>query len=71
MAKKKEQELSYTSAFVELEQIQFALESNEVSIDDLSEKVKRANFLIQFCQEKLRSTEDEVQQILDQSRGEL
>jgi len=68
---KKEKELTYAQAYEELEHIQVALEGNEVPIDELSEKVKRANYLIQFCQQKLRNTEEEVQQILDQSRGEL
>jgi len=64
---KKEKELSYTSAYEELSEIQLALESNEVPIDELSEKVKRANILIQFCKKRLRATEEEVQQILKDS----
>ena len=66
---KKEKELNYTSAFQELTEIQFALESNQIPIDELSDKVKRANELIQFCRTKLRETEDEVQNILDQQKN--
>ena len=65
---KKEKELTYTTAFEELETIQLALEGNEVPIDKLSEQVKRANFLIQFCRERLRSTEEEVQAILEENK---
>ena len=65
---KKEKELTYTTAFEELSEIQMALESNEVPIDELSEKVKRANLLIQFCRERLRSTEEEVQSILNENK---
>ncbi|MGB0525848.1 MAG: exodeoxyribonuclease VII small subunit [Flammeovirgaceae bacterium] len=67
---KKDKTLNYTTAYAELEEIQQALESNEIPIDELSEQVKRANFLIQFCREKLRATEDEVQGILEANRGE-
>lgn len=62
---KKEKDLSYTTAYEELSAIQLALESNEVPIDELSEKVKRANVLIQFCKKRLRATEEEVQRILN------
>lgn len=65
---KKEKDLTYTTAFEELKAIQLALEGNEVPIDELSEQVKRANFLIQFCRERLRTTEEEVQAILEENK---
>jgi len=37
---KKEKKLTYSIAFEELNEIQLAMENNEVSIDELSEKVK-------------------------------
>lgn len=57
-------DLTYTEAFDELQQIVADIEDGEISVDELSVKVKRASELIQFCQSKLTSTEEDVQQIL-------
>ena len=59
-----EQEIKYTAAFEELQQIVEEIESGEISVDELSEKVKRASVLIAVCKEKLFKTEDDVNQIL-------
>lgn len=37
----------------------------EISVDALSEKVKRSAELIKICKNKLKMTETDVQQILD------
>lgn len=60
----KEKQVSYDKAFEELQQIISEMESGEISVDLLSEKVKRAAVLIQLCKNKLTSTENDVQQIL-------
>ncbi|MFT5859587.1 MAG: exodeoxyribonuclease VII small subunit [Flavobacteriaceae bacterium] len=57
-------ELNYTKAFDELQQIVADIEDGEISVDELSEKVKRASALIQICKTKLTSTEEDVNQIL-------
>jgi exodeoxyribonuclease VII small subunit len=57
--------MTYENAYEELQQIISDVESGEISVDLLSEKVKRAAELIQFCKNKLTSTEDDVQKILD------
>ena len=59
-----EKEIKYTAAFEELQQIVEEIESGEISVDVLSEKVKRASVLIAVCKEKLFKTEDDVNQIL-------
>ena len=59
-----EKEIKYTAAFEELQQIVAEIESGEISVDELSEKVKRASVLIAVCKEKLFKTEDDVNQIL-------
>lgn len=61
--------MNYESAFKELEEITREIENEAVSVDILSEKVKRASFLIDFCQKKLRQTEDEVGKIIRQIEG--
>lgn len=61
----KEQKQTYEAAYDELQEIIADIESGEISVDLLSEKVKRAAELIAFCKEKLTSTETDVQKILD------
>ena len=57
-------EIKYTEAFDELQQIVLDIEDGEISVDELSIKVKRASELIKICKEKLTSTEEDVNQIL-------
>jgi exodeoxyribonuclease VII small subunit len=57
--------MTYEKAFTELQQIIAEIETGEIAVDVLSEKVKRAAELIQFCKEKLTSTENDVQKILE------
>ncbi len=58
------EELKYTEAFEELQTIVREIEEGEISIDDLSHKVKRAASLIKICKTKLTQTEEDVQAIL-------
>jgi len=62
--KKKTNELaiSYEEALQELEEIREALEEDLVSVDELSEKVKRAYELIAFCKQKLFKTEEKLKE---------
>jgi exodeoxyribonuclease VII small subunit len=55
---------NYTDAFAELQQIVEDIENGEISVDELSEKVKRATVLIRICKTKLTSTEEDVNNIL-------
>ncbi|MCJ8290663.1 MAG: exodeoxyribonuclease VII small subunit [Crocinitomicaceae bacterium] len=55
---------TYSDAFAELQQIVADIEDGEISVDELSEKVKRASELIAICKKKLTSTEEDVNQIL-------
>jgi exodeoxyribonuclease VII small subunit len=57
-------ELKYTDAFEELQEIVQEIQDGEISVDDLALKVKRAATLIKFCKEKLSTTEEDVNQIL-------
>jgi exodeoxyribonuclease VII small subunit len=60
----KSRELTYSQALNELEKIVAAIESEEVDVDVLAEKIKRASFLISFCKQKLRTAEEEVKKVL-------
>ncbi|GGC46934.1 hypothetical protein GCM10011386_43880 [Parapedobacter defluvii] len=55
---------TYTDAFEELQTIVSEIEHGEISIDELSTKVKRATLLISVCKAKLTATEEEVNNIL-------
>ena len=61
---------SYTEAFGELQHIVAEIESGEISVDELSEKVKRAALLIKICKSKLVSTEEDVNKILKELDAE-
>jgi exodeoxyribonuclease VII small subunit len=55
---------NYTKAFEELQTIVAEIEQGEISVDKLSEKVKRAAQLIKICKLKLTTTEEDVNRIL-------
>ncbi|HTZ18097.1 MAG TPA: exodeoxyribonuclease VII small subunit [Dissulfurispiraceae bacterium] len=63
---KENKELTYNQAIAELEGIVGDIESEEVDVDALAEKVKRAAELIRFCKEKLRGTGAEVRKVLSE-----
>ena len=60
---------NYTDAFKELQEIVSEIEQGEISVDQLSEKVKRASFLIGICKAKLTRTEEDVNKILKALEG--
>ncbi|MBL0058335.1 MAG: exodeoxyribonuclease VII small subunit [Elusimicrobia bacterium] len=61
MTKKAE---GYAQAYAELQKILEALDQGEIDVDELSEKVKRAAELIDFCQKRLRDTELQVKRVM-------
>ncbi len=61
MAKKN---LSYSESMAEIEIILKEIENEEIDVDILSEKVKRAAELIAACKLKLTTTEKEIEEIL-------
>ena len=63
------EQISYTDAFEELQTIVTEIEQGEISVDELSEKVKRASLLIKICKAKLVSTEEDVNKILKELDG--
>jgi len=57
-------EKTYTEAYAELQALVRLLENAEISVDELSEKIKTATELIKICEEKLTATEIEVGKII-------
>lgn len=62
--------LTYEAAYEELKEIAADIEAETVSVDVLAEKLKRASFLLEFCKAKLKSTEQEVSNIIQQMKKE-
>lgn len=62
---------TYQEAFIELQNIVEEIEAGETSIDELSQKIKRASILIEICQTKLNSTEKEVELLLQNLNNKM
>ncbi len=58
------EEQNYTQAIEELEKIVTEIENEDISVDELSAKVKRAAELIRICKAVLYKTEEEVNAVL-------
>lgn len=56
--------ISYKDAVKEIESILHQIENEELDVDDLADKVKRAYFLLKLCKEKLHSTEKDIGNIM-------
>jgi exodeoxyribonuclease VII small subunit len=57
--------LTYTEAVAELESILAELESNsEINMDVISEKVKRAAVLMEFCKKQLHELDEELEKMM-------
>ncbi|MCU0865086.1 MAG: exodeoxyribonuclease VII small subunit [Planctomycetes bacterium] len=61
--KKKSDELGYAAASGELEQILQDIESGEIDLDVLTDKVERAAALLAICRQKLAATETKVKKV--------
>jgi exodeoxyribonuclease VII small subunit len=62
--------IRYNEAVKEIEEILRQIENEELDVDDLSTKVKRAYFLLNLCKEKLHSTEKDIEKIMNDFKGE-
>ena len=60
----KSKQPAYSQALMELEQIISEIETEDVDVDALAEKVKRAAFLVKLCKTRLRNAEEEVKKIM-------
>ena len=61
---KKTNEFSYDAAMQELQSLVGQLQNDQIGVDALAEKVRRATDLIRLCREKLRQTEADVNDAL-------
>ncbi len=58
-------EQTYEEAMARLEKITAQIESGELDIDHLCDKLKEAQELIKFCKDKLYKTDENIQKILE------
>ncbi len=62
--------IDYNTAVNELEEILRQLEANELGVDELTTKAKRATELIKYCKEQLYKTDEAVKSILNDNQNE-
>lgn len=70
-AKKKNDEPSYAELSGELEGILDEIESGEIDLDELSDKVERAATLLGQCRKKLAATETKVKKVTEELQSSL
>lgn len=57
-------EIAYADALAELESILAELEADDVDVDVLAARVKRANELVRVCRDRIEKSRLEVEQIV-------
>lgn len=63
-------QVKYSEAVEELEELLEQIDSEEVDLDDLAVKVERASELITVCRDKIEHTEMQVRAIIDDLEAE-
>ena len=58
------EKINYEEAIEELETIVSKMESGELNLDAITEKLKRAQKLIKLCKDRLTKTDEEIKKIL-------
>lgn len=61
-----ENELTYEQAMSQLEKIVSQIETGDIDIDCLSEKLKEAKTLVSYCQDALKHVEKDVSKVLSE-----
>ncbi|GAB3558722.1 exodeoxyribonuclease VII small subunit [Spirosoma fluminis] len=57
--------MTYQEAYDQLSTLVYDIENEEVSLDELPDKIRLATTLITFCQERLRAVETEYQEVIE------
>lgn len=63
-----DENMKYETAMKEIESIVAEMESGTLELDTMTEKLKRAQTLIQLCKKRLTDTDNEVKRILDSQK---
>jgi len=64
------QEMTYEQAMSQLETLARQAEDGSLPIDQWAAKLKDAQQLLQFCQQKLTAAEQEVEKLLNASKSD-
>ncbi len=62
------EEIKYEDAVRELERIVEQMENNELDIDVMGDRLKKAQKLLKLCRDRLTKADQEVKKILDGNR---
>lgn len=62
------EEIKYEDAVRELERIVEQMENNELDIDIMGDRLKKAQKLLKLCRDRLTKADQEVKKILDGNR---
>jgi exodeoxyribonuclease VII small subunit len=60
------EKISYSEALAEIESILLKIEEGKLDVDELADKVNRVTDLLKICRSRLRSTEEQIDKILDE-----
>ena len=58
-------DLTYGEAMTQIEDILEKIEAGELDVDELTDKVKRVANLLDLCKKKLKTTETEIQKVIE------
>ncbi len=61
------EKISYDAAIEEIEKILGNIEAGDLGVDKLAEKVNRVTHLLKICRDRLYKTEEQINNILDDS----
>jgi exodeoxyribonuclease VII small subunit len=61
--KNHDEEIGYEAAVNELEKILAALDEDDIDVDHLAERVKRATALVKICRDRIAAAQLEVKEI--------
>ena len=64
------QQIKYSEAISEIEEILELIESGELDVDELTGKVKRVSQLIQHCKSRLHEADEDIKSILSKDDAE-
>lgn len=56
----------FDDALIELRGLMELLESDDISVDTLTQAIRRAAVLLKHCQSQLNSTESEIKALMDE-----
>lgn len=59
---------TYSQALQQLEKIVAQIDSGELEIDQLADKIKEANAIIEFCNDKLTKADEEIKKLSEEKQ---